>query len=131
MTTVLVTGADGQLVGSCGGPIGRPTTIDRARSSALDITDAAAVDRVVGQSRPDVIVNAAAYTAVDRAEDEEALADAVNGEAVGHLAAAADECRRALIHLSTDYVFDGTNELVRRGRPARPDRRLRPLKAAG
>jgi dTDP-4-dehydrorhamnose reductase len=55
-----------------------------------------------------VIVNAAAYTAVDRAEDEPATAFAVNAAAVGHLAQAAERCGARLLHVSTDYVFDGT-----------------------
>ncbi len=111
MTTVLITGANGQL----GRELQRAewpdfTSLTAVDSSELDITDAAAVRRVVEEIRPDVIVNAAAYTAVDTAEDEEALATLVNGEAVGHLAAAADQVGAALIHVSTDYVFDGTNE---------------------
>jgi dTDP-4-dehydrorhamnose reductase len=61
-------------------------------------------------ARPDVVVNAAAYTAVDRAEDEPALASAVNTEAPGLLARLAREHGASLIHYSTDYVFDGRRE---------------------
>lgn len=63
---------------------------------------------IVIQARPDVIVNATAYTAVDRAESEPELARAVNGRAPGELAETARELGAALIHYSTDYVFDGS-----------------------
>jgi dTDP-4-dehydrorhamnose reductase len=76
----------------------------------LDITDRHAVLAVIGRERPDVIVNAAGYTAVDRAEDEPEQAMAVNATAVGHLAEVADRCDAMLIHISTDYVFDGTKD---------------------
>jgi dTDP-4-dehydrorhamnose reductase len=76
----------------------------------LDITDRRAVLEVMGRERPDVIVNAAAYTAVDRAEDEPEQAMAVNAVAVGHLAEAADHSDAMLVHISTDYVFDGCKD---------------------
>lgn len=76
----------------------------------LDITDRHAVLAVMARERPDVIVNAAAYTAVDRAEDEPEQAMAVNATAVGHLAEAANRCDAMLIHISTDYVFDGSKD---------------------
>jgi len=99
---VLVTGAGGQLgralarAGALGPPHG-----------ALDITDAAAVLRALDEVRPDVVVNAAAYTAVDRAEAERDAAFAVNrggAQAVASACAARDV---RLVHVSTDYVFDG------------------------
>jgi dTDP-4-dehydrorhamnose reductase len=74
----------------------------------LDITDAAAVDNRVDETRPGVIINAAAYTAVDRAEEEPHRAFAVNRDGVAHLAQAARDSGAALIHVSTDFVFDGT-----------------------
>lgn len=73
----------------------------------LDITDAGSVRSVVAAARPDVIVNAAAYTKVDDAEKQEHLANAINGSAVEFLAAAADAAGALLIHLSTDFVFNG------------------------
>lgn len=76
---------------------------------ALDITDAEAVSRVVADVQPGVVVNAAAYTAVDRAEDEPEAAFAVNRDGAAHLAAAAFRAGIPLIHLSTDYVFDGSS----------------------
>ncbi len=105
--TILLTGAGGQLgreLAAALPPCGNVVACDRA---ALDVADAAAIASVVRDVAPQWIVNAAAYTAVDRAESEPELAFAVNGRAPGILA---DEARRAgamLIHYSTDYVFDG------------------------
>ena len=73
----------------------------------LDITDAAAVDRALAASGAEVVINAAAYTAVDRAEQEPALAFAVNRDGPAHLAAACARLNIPLLHISTDYVYDG------------------------
>ena len=73
----------------------------------LDITDAAAVDRELAASGVDVVINAAAYTAVDKAEQEPALAFAVNRDGPAHLAAACARFNIPLLHISTDYVYDG------------------------
>lgn len=103
---VLVTGADGQvgheLVEQGGGAV---IGLDR---SALDVTDRTAVHDAVGHYGPYLVVNAAAYTAVDRAESEPHLAHLVNRDGPAHLAAACAEATIPLVHLSTDYVFDGT-----------------------
>ena len=74
----------------------------------LDITDAAAVDQTLGASAADAVINAAAYTAVDRAEQEPERAFAVNRDGPAHLAAACARSNIPLLHISTDYVFDGT-----------------------
>ena len=74
----------------------------------LDITDAAAVSSFVRDHAIDIIVNCAAYTNVDKAEDDEQAAERLNADAVRNLAAAAKEAGARLIHVSTDYVFDGT-----------------------
>ena len=74
----------------------------------VDIRDAAAVDAVVAQQRPRLVVNCAAYTAVDKAESEPEAAQAVNGDAAGAIARAAARHGAPVLHLSTDYVFDGS-----------------------
>jgi dTDP-4-dehydrorhamnose reductase len=79
-----------------------------ADRSTLDITDALAVRSFVEAHRPDAIINAAAYTAVDACETNQEMARAVNAEAVGSLRDAADATDAHLVHVSTDYVFDGT-----------------------
>jgi dTDP-4-dehydrorhamnose reductase len=92
----------------------------------LDITDPRAIAETVAATRPDVLFNAAAYTAVDKAEAEEDLALAVNGTAVGYLAEAARRVGARMVHVSTDFVFDGTS-----GVPYRPDHPTGPLSAYG
>ena len=72
-----------------------------------DVTNAASVRATFDRLRPTVAINCAAYTAVDKAEQEEALATRVNGEGPGHLAAACRDFGATLVHFSTDFVFDG------------------------
>lgn len=76
----------------------------------LDITDERAVAERVPLLEPDLVVNAAAYTNVDKAEDEPEEADSVNGYAVGNLAVTCAEAEIPLLHVSTDYVFDGNSQ---------------------
>ena len=73
----------------------------------LDITDADAVDQALDASSAELVINAAAYTAVDKAEQESALAFAVNRDGPAHLAAACARLNIPLLHISTDYVYDG------------------------
>ena len=110
MLNVLVTGAGGQL-GSEMRRLGSAASNDYLFTDAaeLDITDAGAIRRTMAERRIDVVVNCAAYTDVERAEREEAAADRLNREAAGVLAAAVREADATLIHISTDYVFDGTS----------------------
>lgn len=75
----------------------------------LDITDPEAVNAKVKEVAPEVIINAAAYTAVDKAESEPEIVYKINGYAVGYLATAAKELGALFVHFSTDYVFDGEN----------------------
>jgi dTDP-4-dehydrorhamnose reductase len=82
--------------------------VSRARGE-LDIVDAKAVTRTLAEIRPDWVVNAAAYTAVDLAEDQAAQAYAVNDTAVGSIVRAAAQVGSRLLHLSTDFVFDGNS----------------------
>jgi dTDP-4-dehydrorhamnose reductase len=99
--------------------------VTRARP-ALDIVDAAAVTHAFEQIRPDWVVNAAAYTAVDLAEDQSAQAFAVNDTAVAGLMRAAAHVGCRLLHLSTDFVFDGTSS-----RAYLPGAATRPLSVYG
>ena len=92
----------------------------------LDIVDPKAVGRVLAEIKPDWVVNAAAYTAVDRAEDEPAAARAVNDTAVATLSQAAAHENARVLHLSTDFVFDG-----KAGRPYRPTDAAHPLNVYG
>lgn len=75
--------------------------------SDLDVTDASAVDDVIRDVKPSIIVNCAAYTRVDEAEENEGVATAINGSAVEFLANAANAVDALLVHISTDFVFDG------------------------
>ena len=107
MTTILVTGANGQLGAELAlalAPHGRVVATGHAE---LDLSNADAIVATLREVRPALIVNAAAYTAVDQAEKDEALARLVNGVAPGVLAHEAKRTGAVLIHYSTDYVFDG------------------------
>ena len=92
----------------------------------FDITDRTAVLKVMQEIKPDVIINCAAYTQVDKCEEEEQLAAQVNGSGPGFLAEAAKGCGATLVHISTDYVFPGTTQL-----PYREDDSTGPLSAYG
>jgi len=119
---VLITGAAGQVGSALLASVPPETELQAVDLQQLDITDAGAVQATVEAWRPQVIINAAAYTAVDQAESEAPLAAAVNAQAPGHLARAAmrvEGCR--LIHISTDYVFDGrASEPYQPGDPPNP-----------
>lgn len=93
-------------------PLGEVIALDRQGSDGLcgDLADLAGLAATVRQVAPDVIVNAAAYTAVDKAESEQALAALINAEAPGVLAREAAALGAWLIHYSTDYVFDGSGQ---------------------
>jgi dTDP-4-dehydrorhamnose reductase len=109
---LLVAGASGQLAhalversrgraGAAVSALGRPE---------LDLLDRTSIARAIASTRPDVVINAAAYTAVDKAEGDAAAAFALNRDAAGALAAAAADAGRPIVHVSTDYVFDGRKE---------------------
>jgi dTDP-4-dehydrorhamnose reductase len=104
---ILLLGAQGQLGRELAAALAGCGTVIACDRASVDITDAASVERTVRRSPPTFIVNAAAYTAVDRAEGERDAAFAVNATAPGLLAAAARRTGAVLIHYSTDYVFDG------------------------
>ncbi|KMM18013.1 dTDP-4-dehydrorhamnose reductase [Synechococcus sp. GFB01] len=130
--TVLLTGAAGQLgralLASCPQGVELIAT-SRAGGEGLlplDLADAQACRRVVLEHRPDWVLNAGAYTAVDRAESEPELAKAVNGGAPRALAEALRETGGSLLQVSTDFVFDG-----RQGSPYLPKQKRRPLGVYG
>lgn len=103
---LLITGAHGQLgrelVAAAHGH-----ELYAVDAGELDITDPVAVEAAIADFGPDAVINAAAYTAVDKAESEHARAYAVNGEGVENLASACNAHGAVLVHVSTDYVFDG------------------------
>jgi dTDP-4-dehydrorhamnose reductase len=123
---ILITGAEGQIGRALVGSV--PTGVDTVAlgRSQLDITREAEVLRGVRSLRPDLVVNAAGYTAVDRAETEPDAAQAVNAEGARWLARAAAEVGARLVHFSTDYVFDGSQ-----ARPYLPGDLPRPLNVYG
>lgn len=125
---ILVTGANGQL--------GNEMRIVSQQSAhhyiftdvaELDITDAAAVEKTVADNAIDVIVNCAAYTNVDKAEDDRELAELLNAKAVENLAAAIRRNDGLLVHISTDYVFGGT----RNNTPCREEEAANPTGVYG
>jgi dTDP-4-dehydrorhamnose reductase len=123
---VMVTGALGQVGRAFVNAVPAGTQIIAVAHGDLDIGVAAAVERLVDSTQPDVIVNAAAYTAVDRAETEVEQARLVNTVGPAHLARAAARRGARLIHISTDFVFDGMSSV-----PYRPDDPTNPLSVYG
>ena len=123
---VLVTGASGQLGRALCASAPDDVTVLALDRASLDIGDAAAVDSTIGQAAPDIVLNAAAYTAVDRAEADEEAALRINARGVGHLADAARKAGARLVHVSTDFVFDGAS-----GTPYATDAPTAPLNAYG
>ena len=108
MIRALVTGSRGQVGAELVRALeGRAETLAFDRKQ-LDLADPKAIARAVRDARPDLILNAGAYTAVDRAESEPDAARAVNAVGPGELGRQARECGALLVHFSTDYVFDGT-----------------------
>jgi len=128
------------LILGAGGMLGHdlvrsaPTDLDvrPLTKSELDITDTTSVAALIGHLKPAVIVNAAAYTAVDRAEAEREQAFRVNAEAVGELGRIAARTGARVVHFSTDYVFDGTaSEPYREDSPTKPVNAYGESKLAG
>ena len=121
--TILLLGPTGQIghvLQHALAPLGAVVPAGRDR---VDLTRPGTVRAAVREAAPDLVVNAAGYTAVDRAEDEASLARQINAEAPGVLAEAAQEAGAWLVHYSTDYVFDGT--------AARPYREADPANPQG
>ena len=108
---ILVTGSNGQLGWElCKRGKSHGFDIIPADIPEFDITDPAAVKAVVNQPDVSLVINASAYTAVDKAESEPEMAFAVNRDGPAYLASSCAEAKIPLIHISTDYVFDGTRE---------------------
>lgn len=110
MTRILLTGANGQVGWELQHTCPPGVELIALTREQLDLTDVEAIRRSVRDLRPNVILNPAAYTAVDRAESEPELAQAVNATAPGVLAEEARKQGALLMHYSTDYVFDGKKE---------------------
>jgi dTDP-4-dehydrorhamnose reductase len=109
VTRWLVTGAAGMLGRDLAALLtGKAEEFTALTRADLDLTDADAVTAVLSSVKPDVVVNCAAWTAVDAAEEHEDEAMAINGHGAANLAAACAEAGALLVHPSTDYVFDGT-----------------------
>jgi dTDP-4-dehydrorhamnose reductase len=122
----LIVGGHGQLGRALATCAPADAEIVSYGSDTLDVTNRSDLDPVVRRLRPALLFNAAAYTAVDKAESDESAALAVNGTAVGHLADAARLVGARLVHVSTDFVFDG-----QAGTPYPPDAIPNPLSAYG
>jgi dTDP-4-dehydrorhamnose reductase len=123
---IAVTGSKGQVAMSLIERSDRDTEIVPLSRPAFALEDRQTVLAGIEAVRPDVVISAAAFTAVDRAEAEEDLAIRVNGEGAGHVAEAAAKIGAPLLHLSTDYVFDGGLD-----RPYREDDPTGPTGAYG
>ncbi|GAA0266942.1 dTDP-4-dehydrorhamnose reductase [Alteraurantiacibacter aestuarii] len=123
---VLVTGAGGQLGRALIASAPEGCELEAIDIADLDLTDAEAIRARIMTGRPDLVMNAAAYTAVDKAESEEDLALAINGTAVAAMASALAETGGRLVHVSTDFVFDGTSS-----RAYRPEDSPAPISAYG
>jgi dTDP-4-dehydrorhamnose reductase len=123
---VLVLGGGGQIARAVAATAPARHEVVLKTRAQLDIGDAAGVARALAESRADWIVNGAAYTAVDLAEDQPEQAIAANNTAVGILAAAAGQTGCRLLHLSTDFVFDGKSNSA-----YQPNDRTNPLSVYG
>lgn len=108
MAKFLITGAKGQVGHCLTTQLTGKAEILAVDRDELDITDRDAVFNIVKTFKPDVIINAAAHTAVDRAESEVELSEAINVKGPQYLAEVANEIGAVILHISTDYVFEGT-----------------------
>lgn len=123
---ILLTGTSGQVGGALLPLLRGPHEVLTPNRAEFDLSDLSALSTALDRFRADLIVNPAAYTAVDRAEDEPELAFRINAEAPATLARWAAQHEVPLVHFSTDYVFDGSGET-----PWREDDPCRPLSVYG
>lgn len=124
--TALITGADGQLGEALRATVPAGWRVLGFGSGSLDIADEAATLRVFERERPNLVINAGAYTAVDAAESEPERAAAINTRGAANVAAASVAVGARVFHVSTDFVFDG-----RQSRPYAPDDPANPLSVYG
>src|SRR5258706_2428690 len=106
--TILLTGKTGQLGSELNRLLPKLGKVIAPERNELDLREPQKIREIMRNAKPELVVNAAAYTAVDAAETDEATASAVNGEAPRLLAAEAKKLGALLVHFSTDYVFDGS-----------------------
>ena len=106
---ILITGSNGMLGHDLKQVLCENHDLVLTTSKTLDITDEKQVMDVISAEKPDVVINAAAYTDVDGCEQNTDLAFSVNGDACGNLARACNANGSVLVHISTDYVFNGEN----------------------
>ena len=123
---ILVTGREGQLARGLVEAAGAGLEVVAIGRPEIDLTDLRSAGAAIARERPDLVVNTAAYTAVDKAESEPAVAMAVNASGAEHVARACAAGAIPLIHLSTDYVFDGNKK-----EPYREDDAVGPINAYG
>lgn len=107
---VLITGAGGQLGTALQKTAPQGVELNAIDVDDVDLTDEAMLTARLAVEAPEVIINAAAYTAVDKAESEEELARAINADAVGIMVEAMEQAGGKLVHVSTDFVFDGSSD---------------------
>lgn len=108
---LLVTGKNGQLATALARAVSHDIEVVCAGRPELDITNAPSIRAAITRHRPDIVINPAAYTAVDRAESEPDIAFAVNRDGAGNVAAEAAQASLPIVHVSTDYVFSGEGSL--------------------
>jgi dTDP-4-dehydrorhamnose reductase len=125
--SILVIGANGQLGKRLVRRFSPQFEVQGLDLPEVDITDRESVEAAIAKSEPQVLLNAAAFTAVDRCEEEPDLAFRVNAEGPGNLAEAAKACGALLVHFSTDFVFDGKRE----GPPYTEEDKTNPLSVYG
>lgn len=119
-------GCRGMLGSQIAGQLEKADLKFYSTDTEVDITDLGSLQKYSNNKKIDWIINAAAYTAVDKAESEEELAEKINGEGVGNIAEAASKLGAKLIHFSTDYVFDGEKP-----QPYTEDDAVNPVSAYG
>jgi dTDP-4-dehydrorhamnose reductase len=122
---VLVAGSQGQLGWELRRQVPDDAQVLWTDVEQLDITNAAAVRKMTGEFKPHVVINAAAYTAVDKAESDSELAYWINRDGAMHLAQVAFDLSAKMLHVSTDFVFDG------KGEPYQPQDGVKPLSVYG